>query len=135
MYYRIEEMSGLDRSDADRLARAGVATTEDLLDLCAEPKGCDDVAEASGLRREAVLAWARQADLMRIDGVGPLYSGLLAAAGVDSLTELGRRDAEALTETLDEINGRRRLTRISPPPAMVGKWIAQAGTTRPRIVC
>lgn len=134
MYYRIEEMSGLDRRDADRLARAGIATTEDLLDLCAEPQGCDDVAEASGLRRDAVLDWARQADLMRIDGIGPLYSGLLAAAGVDSLTELGRRDAAALAEALDEINGRRRLTRVSPAQAVIEKWIAQAGATRPRIV-
>lgn len=133
MYYKIEVMEGVGRTYADKLARAGIATTEDLLDLCDDRDGCDAVAEASGLSHELILRWAHLADLMRINGIGPQYSELLEAAGVDTVLELRRRDAGLLAADLDVVNARRRLTRVTPARAVVEKWVALARTTEPRI--
>ncbi len=133
MYYKIEDIEGIGPAHAGRLARAGIATTEDLLDLCVDGEGRDAVAEASGLTPETVLRWARLADLMRINGIGPQYAELLAAAGVDTVEDLGRSHPGRLAEALEAANDRRRLSRMTPTPGVVRKWVDLAGTTESRL--
>jgi predicted flap endonuclease-1-like 5' DNA nuclease len=133
MYYRIEKIEGIGPDRARRMATAGIATTEDLLDLCADADGREIVAEATGLGLDEILRWAKMADLMRINGIGPQYAELLAAAGVDTVEALCRRNAEKLVEALDRVNAEHTLTRATPTVAAVGKWVELARTTEPFI--
>ncbi|MBU0741852.1 DUF4332 domain-containing protein [bacterium] len=133
MAYKIERIEGIGPAHAGRLAAAGIATTEDLLDLCADPVGRADVAEASGLGLDRILAWANLADLMRINGIGPQFAELLEAAGVDTVMELRTRDAETLAAALEAINAARKLTRVTPTAATVRKWVDLARATEPLV--
>ncbi len=133
MYYKIEEIEGIGPVNAGKLASAGIATTEDLLDLCHDPAGREDVAEATNLSLKLILRWSNLADLMRINGIGPQYAELLEAAGVDTVKELRRREAEKLARTMEDVNEERQLTRITPAGTTVLKWVALAGETRSRI--
>jgi len=73
------------------------------------------------------------ADLMRIKGIGGEYSELLEASGVDTVKELGRRDANALYEKMVRTNKRRALVRQVPSERMVKRWVAQARRTKPMV--
>ncbi len=70
---------------------------------------------------------------MRVRGIGAEYSDLLAAAGVDSVIDLRRRNASNLTAALVDANAhairstRRSLVRRVPSEAQVERWIAHAG--------
>lgn len=133
MTYAIEKIEGIGPVYASRLATAGIATTEDMLDLCTDPDGRRDVAEATGIDLDRILKWANLADLMRIAGIGPQFSELLEAAGVDTVKELRNRNAESLATALNTVNTERRLTRVTPTITVVRKWVAQAVETKPLI--
>ena len=63
---------------------------------------------------------------MRIDGIGPQFSELLEAAGVDTVKELKRRKPENLQPKLEEVNAEKKLVRRVPALKEVEKMIAQA---------
>ena len=96
---RIEEIEGIGSTYGVKLAEAGVATTEALLERGAGEGGRAALAASTGISSTLILEWVNHADLMRIDGVGSEYSDLLEAAGVDSAPELAERNAANLAVT------------------------------------
>ena len=134
MGYKIEEVEGIGPVSAERLWTAGITTTEELLEKCAAPKGRDTVSSATGLSATQLLRWSNLADLMRIKGVGPQYSELLEAAGVDTVKELCTRNAERLTARMEEINADKQLAKAAPALASVRDWIDQARNLQPAMI-
>ena len=133
MSYKIEEIEGIGPAYAGKLEAAGIRTTGDLLQHCADPAGRKATAEKTGLSAAQLLKWANMADLMRISGVGSEYSELLEAAGVDTVKELRTRVAANLAARMAEVNAASKLTRTVPSEQVVSGWIQQAGTLSPLI--
>ncbi len=120
------EIEGVAETYAAKLHEAGVSTVEALLSEGATPAGRKQIAEASGISDDRILKWVNHADLFRINGVAGEYAELLEAAGVDTVVELGHRNAENLAEKLEEVNESRRLVRRVPSPSEVTHWIDEA---------
>lgn len=80
-----------------------------------------------------ILKFVNAADLMRIKGVGGEYAELLECAGVDTVPELGQRNAANLAAKLTEINVEKKLVRALPSESQVSEWIAQAKSL-PKVV-
>ena len=91
MSYRIDEIEGIGKTYAGKLAAAEIRRTDDLLEKCGSAAGRREVARTTGLSEAQLLEWTNMADLMRISGVGEEYSELLEAAGVDTVKELKQR--------------------------------------------
>jgi predicted flap endonuclease-1-like 5' DNA nuclease len=73
------------------------------------------------------------ADLMRISGVGPEYSGLLEADGVDTVKERRNRNAENLAAKMAEVNAAKKLTRtVATEKTLIGR-VKQAKSLDPPI--
>jgi predicted flap endonuclease-1-like 5' DNA nuclease len=111
---------------AKKLAAAGINSVEDLFENCATRLGRAKVAKATGISENLILKWAKTADLMRIDGVGPEHSELIEAAGVGTVEELKDRNAQDLASKMKEVNEVRKLVRLSPSASLVAAWIKQA---------
>jgi predicted flap endonuclease-1-like 5' DNA nuclease len=126
MAYRLSRIEGIGPVYAAKLARAGLATTEDLLEAAARPKGRAALAEQTGISETLILKWANRADLMRVKGISEEISDLLEAAGVDTVAELKRRRADHLAEALRAINDRKRLVRRVPGEAQCARFIEEA---------
>jgi predicted flap endonuclease-1-like 5' DNA nuclease len=127
MAMRIEEIEGIGPNYGEKLAAAGIETTEKLLEECADPRGREVLAAATGISEKLILEWVNHADLMRIDGVGSEYADLLEAAGVDSPAELAQRNAANLATTFQEVVAARPgIVRRTPSEETVAGWIAQA---------
>jgi predicted flap endonuclease-1-like 5' DNA nuclease len=133
MAYNITDIEGIGPAYAEKLAGAGIATTDDLLDKCSTPAGRTAVAATTGMGESTILKWTNMADLMRISGVGPQYSELLKGAGVDTVKELRNRNAANLAETMETVNNEKKLARTSPPAGTVEKWVTAAKDMDPRI--
>lgn len=131
--YKIVEIEGIGPAYAAKLQAARIATTNDLLKTCADPKGRKALAQATGLDEARLLKWANMADLMRIKGVGKQYAELLEAAGVDTVKELKQRVAANLAAKMAEVNAARKLTRAVPAEKMVAGWIDQAKALPPAL--
>ncbi|MFT4627540.1 MAG: putative flap endonuclease-1-like 5' DNA nuclease [Myxococcota bacterium] len=133
MGYTIEEVEGIGPKYAAKLAEAGIGNTDELLAKCGAKKGRDAVAAATGLSASQLLSWTNKADLMRISGIGSEFADLLEAAGVDTVKELRRRNAENLAVKVSEINAEKSLTRQTPSADRIGKWVAAAADLEPAV--
>lgn len=126
MGYKIIDVEGIGDVYAKKLQDAGIDTVDDLLEKCGKPAGRKALEEQTGISGKLILTWTNHADLMRINGVGPQFSELLEAAGVDTVKELKHRVAANLKAKLDEVNEKKNLVNRVPSESEVQKMIDQA---------
>lgn len=122
------DIEGIGDSYADKLHAAGVKSVEVLLEQGATPAGRARLAEASGVDHKLILKWVNHADLFRVNGVAGQFAELLEAAGVDTVAELGNRNATNLAAKLEEVDAERHLVHRVPAEPEVARWIAEAKT-------
>ena len=133
MAYKIEEIEGIGPVYGQKLRAAGVTTTEKLLEKCAGRSGRAALAKETGIDEKFILKWTNHADLFRISGVGPEFSELLEAAGVDTVKELRNRNAENLHAKMQEVNEVKKLVRRVPSLGQLAKMIEEAGKMEPKM--
>ena len=110
---------------------AGIKTTDAFLERAKDRKGRAALAAETGIADKLILKWANHCDLFRIKGVASQMSELLEAAGVDTVKELARRNAENLAAAMAAKNEEKNLVRSVPSAKEVAKWIEEAKTLAP----
>jgi len=133
MAKKIAEIEGIGPVFAEKLSKAGVLTVEGLLTMGASRGGRKDIADESGIDEGKILNWVNKADLFRIKGIGPQFSELLEAAGVDTVKELRNRNAENLYAKLVEVQAEKKITRAVPALKQVTNFVEQAKNLPPVI--
>ena len=138
MAYTIIEIEGIGESYARKLEQAGVKTTDDLLAMCATPRGRAKLADETGISSKLILKWTNHADLFRINGVAGQFAELLEAAGVDTVKEFAHRVPANLQPKLTisklvAVNEEHGLCNRVPSLSEVEKMIAQAKELPPAI--
>ena len=126
MTYKIIDIQGIGPVYAEKMVKAGVNTVAELLERGKTAKGRKQLEEETGIRHDLILTWVNHADLFRVKGVGPQFSELLEAAGVDTVKELAHRNAANLTKALNETNEKEHRVRRVPTEKEVQKMIDQA---------
>ena len=133
MVYKIIDIEGVGDVYAEKLIAAGIKDTDNILEKCANPAGRKALEDETGISGKLSLKGANQADGMRINGVGPQFSELLEASGVDTVKELRNRVPENLHKKLVEVNDQKNLVNRVPALAEVEKMIAQAKELPPKM--
>jgi predicted flap endonuclease-1-like 5' DNA nuclease len=126
MPFSISELDGLGPGFAIKMKKAGIRTTEKLLETAKSLKGRQMLAEKTEIDQKQLLCVANLIDRMRIKGVGQDYAELLKAAGVKTLRELRYRNPARLAEAMAKANLERKLVRVLPSQHTVERWIDQA---------
>ncbi len=122
--YPIHEI--LDKAVADKLAKAEIKTSNDLLERGATAKGLRALAKATGLAAGQLGGWVKMCDLLRLKGVGPEMVRLLNAGKVSTVKQLRHQDAAKLHKVLMAANEKGKLTEKPPAESQVANWIEQA---------
>ena len=133
MTYKIIDIQGIGPVYAEKLIAIGIETVDQLLEKGADAKGRQAIEEATGIRHDLVLTWVNHADLFRVKGVGPQFSELLEAAGVDTVKELRNRNAANLAAKMAEVNEEKHLTRRTPVEKEIQKFIDLAKELEPKV--
>ena len=131
MIYKIIDIQGIGPVYAEKLIGIGIETVDQLLEKGADPKGRQAIEDATGIDHGRVLTWVNHADLFRIKGVGPQFSELLEAAGVDTVKELRNRNAANLAAKMLEVNEAKHLCRRTPVEKEIQKFIDLAKALDP----
>ena len=113
-------------ADAEKLQKAGVHTTEDLLTKAAKAKDRKALAKSSGIGASALLDLARRCDLLRIKGVGSEMVLLLEAAGVKTIADLSKKDVAKLSTAITSANQAKKITEKPPTDPQIQFWIDEA---------
>ena len=116
----------MDHLSAARLRRAGIKTSETFLEEARVAERLGALSEQTGIDRDTLLDLAASADLMRLEGMGGAYCGLLRAAGIHSVAQLRELSPEELRSALFAVNHNRRVVRRLPSPREVKLWVFQA---------
>jgi predicted flap endonuclease-1-like 5' DNA nuclease len=124
--YDVETIEGIGPVRGEMLRNIGVKTVDDLLKVAATKRGQLRLAQEVGVSHEMMLKWIAKGDLLRIEGVGAQYSGLLEAAGVNSVTDLSSRNPGYLHQTLRNINKEKKMVKRVPPHRTVQIWVDEA---------
>jgi hypothetical protein len=113
-------------AQVEKLRKASVNTTEELLDKAAKAKDRKALAKASKLAPAELLDLAKRCDLLRIKGVGSEMVLLFEAAGVKSTAELVKHEAPGLLTAVTTANSKAKITEKPPTEPQLADWIAQA---------
>lgn len=108
------------------MRRAGIKTSQTFLEEAREEGRLTSLSELTGIDHETLRDLAASADLMRLEGMGGAYCGLLRAAGIHSVSQLGKLAPEEVTKALLAVNHNRRIVRRLPSPREVRTWVTQA---------
>ena len=90
----INSINGMSHVEATRLRRARVKTIVTFLQIAATRSGRALLSKETGISSPKLLHWAKRAELMRVKNLGRDYADLLESVGVESVTELKRRNAK-----------------------------------------
>lgn len=120
------KVEGIAEIYAQKLAEAGISTTQALLTKGASPQGRKEIAEKTGISGKLILRWVNHVDLFRVKGVSEEYADLLEVAGVDTVPELSQRNPGNLYQKLVEVNLEKKLVRRLPSEIQVKDWVEQA---------
>ena len=127
----ISAIRAIGHRQATRLRKSRVRTTEALLQQASSRRARAELSERTSIPSSDLLRWAHQADLMRINGIGSEYADLLAAAGVDTVKSLRRRNAANLMAMVTQVNAKRHAVQRLPTVEMVQGWIDEANELEP----
>jgi len=129
----VTTIEGIGASAARKLEKAGIRSTEQLLDACCDSEGRSRIAGETGIGEDRLLRLVNHADLMRIRGIGGEFAEILEAAGVDSVPELAQRNADNLAASLSDVNAEKKLVRRIPTSKQLAGWIEEAGRLDSRV--
>lgn len=129
----IKDVEGIGPKYAEKLKKAGIRSTDKLLEKGATPAMRKALEDKTGIGHDLILEWVNHVDLYRIKGIGSEYSDLLEEAGVDSVPELAQRKPENLTAAMAETNKKKKIVRKLPTEKMVKNWVDQAKKL-PRVI-
>ena len=128
MSYKIIDVEGIGPVYAEKMQAANINTTDDLLAAGGTKAGRKALAETTGIDEGKILTWVNHSDLHRIDGVAGQISELMEDAGVDTVKELGTRNAANLAAKMQEVNEAKNLSGRVPSAEQLQKMIDQAKT-------
>ena len=128
MSYPLTDIEGIDADVVAILKTVGIRSTERLLEAASTVKARKVLAIKTGFDEKQLLCWANVADRMRIRGISKEYSGLLQAAGVDTVKELKYRNPANLAKAMADVNRKRKMVRLLPSEKVVQRWIGHART-------
>jgi predicted flap endonuclease-1-like 5' DNA nuclease len=133
MAYKLHEVEGIGAAYAEKLASAGLQTTDHLLEKGGTKNGRTQLANASGIAESLILRWVNHSDLFRIKGIAGQFAELLEAAGVDTVKEFRNRVPENLHKKLEEVNAEKKLAGRVPTLSELTGMIDQAKQLDPKV--
>jgi len=122
----IDSINGMTHTEATKLRRARVRTTTTFLQIASTRSGRALLTKETGINSSKLLHWARRAELMQIKNLGKDYADLLEAVGVESVSDLKRRNPEALLDVMQKRNSKNQIVDRMPSLKKVTSWIEDA---------
>lgn len=103
-----------------------ITTCSQLLDAAAAHMARQALAQLAKIDPGTLTRIVQRADMARVNGVGVVFSVMLAEVGIADVADLAGADPVELHVQLREHNAREHLARRSPTPEEVADWVAQA---------
>lgn len=98
-------------AELNRLAEAGLKSTRDLYERALTPSARRALADRLGLPVEQVAEALELSDLLRVNGVGPVYARILCEIGIRSPADYLATPSGDLLSRYERLNEEKGITR------------------------
>lgn len=122
----ISKLHGIHPELEAKLKARSIKNSEDLLRAYRAYGDINTFAQHVGAETKTIARLVHRADLARIRGIGEAYTGLLEAAGIETIHDLANRCPEELRSQFARINNEQKLVGRVPALAMVNGWVTKA---------
>ena len=125
----VKKLVGITADCAVALNRQGIRNSDQLLEASRTPKARKEVGKICGMQANKILDLADRADLVRIRGIGGVFSDLLEhVRGIKTVGDLAKQRPEKLHHELEMLIEERKIKPVGGAPSMelVTDWINQA---------
>ncbi len=102
----LEKLDCVEREDLTRLKKAGIKNTKELYEKAGRMTERNILCSETGINPEKVKLLLEQADLLRINGIGPVYASVLQKMGITSAQRYLDTPAEEILSKYNSITSR-----------------------------
>jgi predicted flap endonuclease-1-like 5' DNA nuclease len=99
--------------ELERLEGVGMKSTKDLYEKCFGKTTRQEIAQRLDLPEKSLEDALELADLLRINGVGPVYAKILREIGIRDSAFYSRTESREILERYQKINQERGYTRVN----------------------
>jgi hypothetical protein len=131
--FPLKEFHGVDAEDVAKLAAAGIANVQQLLDAGQTSSDRDTLSRETGIPIEKILELVKLADLARLPGVKGIRARLYYDAGVDTVEEMAAWEPGDLRAMVADFVERTGFDGIAPLPLEANSTVARA-RAMPKII-
>ena len=128
---KLANLEGVPSEEIEKLAAAGIATTDELLARASSRSDRAALSARTGVAESTLTQLAGTADLMRIVGIGEPHTLLLAALDTPTAAHLATREALPILKLMRRKNVELMIARALPPESTVARWIDDARNLPP----
>ncbi len=119
----IETIEGIGPAYGSKFRNIEIKIIEDLLRAGSTKKRRRELSVELGVAPKTILKWVYRADFFRLRGIGKQYSSLLESAGVNTVTDLSRRNPKNLYLILKKTNEEKNMVKRIPPVSLIQDWV------------
>jgi hypothetical protein len=98
-------------AEIKQLEEAGLKSTRDLYEHCLTKRMRQELSERSGLSENRLIEGFELAELVRINGVGPVYAKILREMGIRNAADYLKMGSEALLKNYEKVNEEKAYTK------------------------
>lgn len=120
---KIGEIEGIGPVFREKLEKAGVLTTETLLEKGAAQAGRAALAASTEIEEKRIMTFVSRADFMRIKGVGRQFSELLQNVDIHTVDQLAAASADDVNAAMTKVNDVKKLTKVVPSVKQIQGFI------------
>ncbi len=96
-----------------QLKEAGIKTSRDLYDQCLTKEMRRKASQQSGLAEPRIIAGLKLVELVRINGIGPVYAKILIEMGIKSAADYLNTSSQELLANYEKINEQKKIQQPS----------------------
>ena len=103
----LNKLPGISPDAVERLATLGLMNTKKFFDYCVAIDDVEGLSKTTGISKQELQRMLGMADLIRVYGVGPVFSGMLYDIGIQSLEDFLGHSSEEIIEIYQDQTGKK----------------------------
>jgi hypothetical protein len=131
--FPLKDFRGVDPEDLEKLAAAGIRTSDQMLQAGKTPAQRRALAETTGIPEARILEMVKLSDLARIRGVKGIRARLYYDAGIESVEQLAQMEPDELRATAVEFVERTGFDGVATLPAEA-RFTVEEARRLPKVV-
>ena len=109
----LSKLDVFSESELERLEKTGLKSTEDLYQHGLTPSDRKSLSERLSIPLERIVAALELSDLLRINGVGPVYAKILKEMGISKASAFLEIDSQDAVEQYKKINEEKQYSKVN----------------------